>query len=241
MTLLITAIFLTLAFTVQSAFGFGVALLSVPMLTLVLPITEITPLLAMLSLTLSSAIVWKTWRLIDRTIIWKLLITASIGVPLGIAFLVTVNEAIVKIALGAVVVAVSANTLVGFNPNKPMPAGAVWPFGLLIGILGGAYNLLGAPLVICLQWAKLEARQFRATIHTFSLLINIIIVASYGVGGLLSKATLINYSAGLVPMLVGGLLGNILVRKVREDQFRKLIYILLVVMGTALIISGLSA
>jgi len=240
-TLFFTAIFLILGFTVQSAFGFGVALISLPLLTLVLPITQITPLLAMLSMTLSVAIVWNTWRSIDRDIMWRLLLTASLGVPLGISFLVFIDEGIVKMTLGSVIVFFGAQALLSIKPKKPMPAAAVWPFGFVIGVLGGAYNLLGGPLVMCLQWAKLEAKTFRATVHATSLLLNLIIIIAYGSGGLLSKATLVNFSAGIIPMVIGGLLGNVLVKKINEDQFHKIIYAVLVVMGAMLIISGYQA
>lgn len=241
MTLLIAAVALVLAYTVQSAFGFGSAILSIPILTLVLPITQITPLIAMLTMTLSAGIVWNTWRAVDTSILWRLLLTASFGVPLGIGFLVFVDEAIVKMTLGAVVVAVSANVLFGIKPPGVMPDTAVWPFGLVIGILGGAYSLLGIPLIMFLQWAKLDAKTLRATIHAFSLALTIVIIACYGGGGLLSKATLTNYAAALIPMILGGVLGGILVKKVREEQFQHIIYGLLMVMGFSLLFSGYQA
>jgi len=241
MTLLFAAIFIILAFTVQSAFGFGSAILSIPALTLVMPITQITPLIAMLTITLSVGIVWTTWRDIDSGIMWRLLLTASLGVPLGISFLVFVDEAIVKMTLGAIVVAVSVNVLMALKPIGPMPATAVWPFGFVIGVLGGAYSLLGIPLVMCLQWAKLDAKTFRATIHAFSLCLSTITLIFYGGSGLLSTATLTNYALGLIPMLIGGVLGNVLVNKVKEEQFHKIIYRLLVVMGASLILSGYKA
>jgi len=240
-TLIATALFLILGFTVQSAFGFGVALISIPLLTLVLPITQITPLLAMLSMLLSISILRNNWRLINRDITWRILLTASIGVPIGVAFLVYVNEGVVKMVLGAVVVLSSLNALLSLTPSTPMPAFAIWPFGLVIGILGAAYNLLGAPLVLCLQWARLKVVEYRATIHGIGVLLNVVIMAFYGASGLLSKATLINFSAGLIPMLIGGLLGNIVVQKVNAEQFQKIVYAILLVMGFSLIVSGFGA
>jgi len=241
MTLFLTTVFLVLASTIQSAFGFGIALVSLPLLTLVLPITEITPLLAMLSMTLSVAIVWHTWRDIEKQVLWRLLLTAAFGVPVGVSFLVLVNPGIVKMTLGIVIVLVSVNALLVFKPTSVMPTAAMWPAGFVIGILGGAYNLLGGPLVMCLQWAKLDAKTFRATVHAFSLLLNLIIVLVYGGGGLLSKATLTNFAAGLIPLVIGGFLGNILVKKINEDQFKRYLYLLLVVMGGTLIVSGFKA
>lgn len=241
MTFLFAAVCIILAFTVQSAFGFGSAILSIPALTLVMPITQITPLIAMLSITLSIGIVWTTWRDINLDIMWRLLLTASLGVPLGISFLVFVDEAIVKMTLGVIVVVVSVNILLALKPPGRMPAAAVWPFGFVIGVLGGAYSLLGIPLVICLQWAKLDAKTFRATIHAFGLCLSTIILIGYGGGGLLSGATITNYALGLIPMFIGGLLGNKLLKKVKEEQFHKIIYTLLVVMGASLILSGYQA
>lgn len=238
MTLFATAVFLILAFTVQSAFGFGAALISIPLLTLVLPITQITPLLAMLSMLLSIAILRTNWRSINRDITWRILLGASIGVPIGIAFLVYVNEGVVKMVLGTVVVLASLNGLLSLTPSTPMPASAIWPFGLVIGILGAAYNLMGGPLVLCLQWARLKMEEFRATIHGISLLLNVVILFFFAASGLLSKATLINFSAGLIPMIIGGFLGNIVVKKVNAEQFQKIVYAVLLLMGFSLIISG---
>jgi len=42
-------------------------------------------------------------------------------------------------------------------------------------------------------------------------------------------------------MIIGGMLGNILVKKVREDQFKTVIYVLLVGMGLSLVYSGTRA
>ena len=238
MTLLLTAISLVLAFTVQSAFGFGAAILSIPMLALLLPLTQITPLIVMLTMTLSTIIVWQSWRSIDTAILWRLLLTACLGIPIGVSFLVFVNEGVVKMTLGAIVLAASLNMLLSLTPSKPMPAFAVWPYGFVIGILGGAYSLIGIPLIMVLRWARLQAEAFRATVHALTLTISIAILACYGGGGLLSKATLTNYAIGLPPMLFGGWLGSVLVTKVREDQFQKIIALLLMIMSTALILSG---
>ena len=240
MTLFLTAVFLVLASTIQSAFGFGVALVSLPLLTLVLPITQITPLLAMLSMTLSVPIVWNTWKNIDTQMLWRLLLTAALGVPLGISFLILVNPGIVKMTLGTVIVLFSINALLAFRPTSVMPTVALWPAGFVIGILGGAYNLFGGPLVMCLQWARLDAKTFRATVHAFSLLLNLIIVLAYGGGGLLSETTLTNFAAGLLPMLIGGYIGNVLIKKINEDQFKHYLYLLLVFMGGTLLFSGFS-
>lgn len=58
MTELTFAAVLTFARAVQSAFGFGLALVAVPLLSTVLPLELVTPLLALLSMTLGAAVTW---------------------------------------------------------------------------------------------------------------------------------------------------------------------------------------
>lgn len=235
---------LFLACTVQSAFGFGLALIAVPLLSAVLPLALVTPLLALLSLSLGGTIAWRARESIRTDLLWRLFLSASLGVPMGIAFVVSLDGNVVRFALGVVITVAALHGLLGFGERIRITHFAVWPFGIITGVLGGAWNLMGPPLVLFLQWTKLDQAQFRATLHAFSFAINVLMVCSWmilperlgGIGGVeLAKWYIIT----LVPLFVGGWAGSLIVNRVDAARYRGAVYGLLFVTGAGLIVTTL--
>ena len=154
---------LMLACTVQSAFGFGLALIAVPLLSTALPLPLVTPLLALLSMSLGGSVAWRARAAVRVGLLWRLLVGAALGVPAGIVL---------------IVVLAAVHDLLGYGGRVRLPSWAIWPFGVVTGVLGGAWNLMGPPLVLFLQWSGLDPSVFRATLHAFAFAINALIVAS---------------------------------------------------------------
>jgi uncharacterized membrane protein YfcA len=93
---------------VRSTFGFGEALIAVPLLALTIPIEIAAPLAVLLSITIAAVVVVQDWRKIHLRSTGWLLAPTFAGIPLGVWLLTSAHQQIVKAALGIVIVAFSA-------------------------------------------------------------------------------------------------------------------------------------
>jgi len=139
---------LFLATIVRSAFGFGEALVAVPLLALVIPVNVAAPVAVLVSVTVALIVVIQDWRQIHVRSAGWLVLSAVLGIPLGLLLLKVVAEPIVKAGLAIVIIAFSLYSLLTHRRHELTNDAWAPVFGFSSGILGGAYGMNGPPLVI---------------------------------------------------------------------------------------------
>src|SRR5215203_5649001 len=82
MTAFVVAVFF-LATLIRSAFGFGEALIAVPLLALVLPVKIAAPVAVLLSITIAAIVVAQDWRDVHLHGAARLVMWTLPGIPLG--------------------------------------------------------------------------------------------------------------------------------------------------------------
>src|SRR5580704_15242017 len=102
---------LFLATVIRSAFGFGEALVAVPLLALAIPVEVAAPVAVLVSITVALIVVLQDWRSIHIRSAVSLVLPTLLGIPVGLLVLKTVPERIVKVLLAAVIVGFSAWSL----------------------------------------------------------------------------------------------------------------------------------
>ena len=142
------------AFT-QSLSGFGLALVSMALLPSVISLQMATPLVALVAVAIESVLLVRYREALDVRAIWRVVIAAVIGTPLGVLFLSRVDESLALSVLGFVIAGYALYALFGFK--LPHLEGSLWAYsaGLLGGLLGGAYNTSGPPVIVyadCRRW-----------------------------------------------------------------------------------------
>ena len=95
----------------RSTFGFGNALIAMPLLVLVIGAKAAAPLVALCGIVIGVAMLYKTWHEIDLKDTFYLLLTSLIGLPIGLVFLTTAPENLVKSILGLVLIIVGISLL----------------------------------------------------------------------------------------------------------------------------------
>ena len=106
-TTLLTVAVLFLATFIRSAFGFGEALIAVPLMALMMPVNVAAPVAVLVSITVAAIVVIQDWRSIHpRSAAWLVASTLP-GAPLGLWLLTAAPERTVKTILGVVIVAFS--------------------------------------------------------------------------------------------------------------------------------------
>src|SRR4051812_49758727 len=94
-----------LATVFRSAFGFGEALVAVPLLALIIPIEVAAPLAVLVSVTVAGVVLLQDWREVHAGSAWRLILATVLGIPFGLLLLTSVAEPIVKAVLAAVIIA----------------------------------------------------------------------------------------------------------------------------------------
>jgi uncharacterized membrane protein YfcA len=139
---------LFVATLIRSAFGFGEALIAVPLLALVMPVEVAVPLAVLHSITVAGVVVVQDWHKIHvRSASW-LILFSLFGIPLGLLVLMTVAEAVIKAILGLLSMAFSTYCLFSRRQFELKTDRLAWVFGFGAGVLGGAYGMNGPPLVV---------------------------------------------------------------------------------------------
>src|SRR5205085_10774060 len=88
-----------LATLIRSAFGFGEALVAVPLLALLIPVEEAVPLATLLSVTVAAVVVVQDWHRVHLGSAWRLVVSTLFGIPLGLLLLTAVVAHVVKALL----------------------------------------------------------------------------------------------------------------------------------------------
>ena len=234
-TILVLAI-LFLSTFIRSALGFGDALIAMPLLALVIGIQVATPLVAMGASTIAFTILLKSWRKVEIKAAWRLVIATWIGIPLGIFFLKAAPEILVKSLLGILLMGFGAYNL--FIPDLPKLLNEKWALvtGLIAGILGGAYNTNGPPVVIYGMLRRWDPEKFRATLQGYFLPTGFAILITHGLAGMWTTQVVRLYGYS-IPIIIGAvLLGEKVNLLIPQGKFDKIIYGFLVVIGVFLII-----
>ena len=210
---------------VRSAVGFGDALLAMPLLAMLVGLPVATPLVAFMGLALSIMILATSWRQVDLRNFWRLLVAASIGIPVGILLLRGADERVVSLLLGVLLMGYGAFSL--WRPDLPTLHSEAWafPFGFAAGILGSAYNTGGPPVVIYGSMRRWPPPLFRATLQGFFLFSNILVLIGHGVAGLWTREVMLLVLISLPVLVTAVFAGAVVNRRIPAVQFARVVYV----------------
>ena len=221
---------------IRSALGFGDALIAMPLLTLLVGLGTATPLTAMAATTIAITILIRAWKKVDLKAAWRLVLTTWIGIPIGIYFLNAAPEVIVKSLLGIVIAGFGLYNLI--VPKLPELKNENWAYltGVIAGVLGGAYNTNGPPVVVYGILRRWDPVKFRATLQGYFLPTGLVILISHGLAGMWTPRV-VNFYLFSIPVILGGVfLGGVVNQIIPKGKFDRIIYGFLVIIGLLLII-----
>ncbi|MFC1415066.1 sulfite exporter TauE/SafE family protein [Streptacidiphilus cavernicola] len=223
---------LGLAAFAQTVAGFGFALIAVPLLSAVGPARTAVVAVTLVSLALTAVTTAAERRQVSWPVTLRLCVPAVLGMPLGLVALARLPDAL----LGAVIaVVVCGSSLAVWRGWRLRPtAGRIGAIGFLSGVLLTSTGTNGPPLVACLQALRLDPRGFRATSAAALTLSGAVGVAGFLAAGQISAGAWALSGTGLAACAVGGLLGNLVFRRIDAAGFRRIVL-------SALLVSALVA
>jgi uncharacterized membrane protein YfcA len=226
-----------LATLIRSAFGFGEALVAVPLLALSLRLEIAAPLAVLISITIALIVVAQDWRKIHAGSVGWLMLATVFGIPLGLLLLTSSHQRLTKATLAVSIIAFSIYSLIGDKPPELKRDSMPWLLscGFVAGIMGGAYGMNGPPLAIYGAMRRWSAQHFRATLQGYFLPASVLGMAGYWLKGLWVPAVTHYYLLSLPAMLPAIPLGRVVNHRMRGETFLKYVYAGLAVVGAILL------
>lgn len=227
------------SFVVFGLTGFGSALVAMPLLIPLLGVEAATALVAIMALAAQVLMLLRYRDSIMIRSVWRLALASLIAIPIGLTLVRTLDSRVVLLLLGMLVFGYAAYALL--RPTLPEIKNPNWAFafGFAGGLLSGAYNTGGPPVVIYADLLRWKPAEFKSNLGGAFLLNSIVVVSAHILSGQVTPVVMQNILLALPATLVGMLAGWWLERYINPDSFRKLVLVLLVVIGLRLILSNL--
>jgi uncharacterized membrane protein YfcA len=229
---------LFLATFIRSAFGFGEALVAVPLLALMMPVEVAAPVAVLVSITVAAVVLAQDWRDVHfRSAMWLLLFTL-LGTPLGLLMLTRAPERVVKEILAVVMAAFSTYSLLRRSRLHLDDDRFAWLFGFGAGVLGGAYGMNGPPLVIYGTLRRWSPQHFRATLQGYFLPASAVGMCGYWLAGLWTPTVTHDYLIGLPGVMLAIFLGRAANRRMTGRSFVVYVHAGLIVVAAVLLVQA---
>ena len=236
---LLAAIVIFVATITRATFGFGEALIAMPLLSMLLSIRVAAPLIALISVTVASMILVTDWRHIHLRSAGRLVLSSLLGIPLGLNLVAELPENAMKTILACIIIGFSTYSLMRRHELELRSDRFAYLFGFLAGILGGAYNTHGPPLIVYGTLKRWSAEHFRATLQGYFLPTGVVIVVGHGLNARLTPHVMSCYLASLPLVLLALIGGSKLNRYVRDRGFARYVHGMLIVIGLSLLAESL--
>ena len=220
---------------VRSAFGFGDAVLAMPLLVLFIDLKTATPLVALAAGTIALCILISHWKNVRIESAWRLVLSSLAGIPLGLYLLNHLNEELMKLLLAGLIILFALINLTGPQRLVIRSERYAYLFGFTAGVFGGAYNTNGPPVVLYGLLRRWSPGSFRATLQGDFLPTGLLILIGHGISGLWTGQVLFSYLCALPVILPAIWIGAVVNRTIPEGKFDRIIYLFLLLIGCVLV------
>ena len=229
------------AMLVKGVFGFGDALIAMPLLAMVVGIKTATPLFAMMGTTCTLMMLIAGRQSVNVKSVKRLIAASFFGIPIGLFFLKGPYELIINLVLSLVIIFFSIYNLILPRFLALKHDNYAYIFGFLGGVLGGACNASGPPVIIYSALRRWPPASIRSTLQGYFLPLGIFIVVGHGFAGLWTQPVVYYYIISMPAVLVAIYLGGRLHRLIPVAKFERSIFILLIMIGLFLLAHTLAA
>lgn len=184
--------------TIQGSIGFGMNLVTVPVLALVLP--ESLPVaVIVLGIPVSATMLRHEWASLDRAGLGWIIGGRLLGTALGAWIVASVQTSTLSMVVGTIILAiVAASVLMPPVPVRPTTQAVT---GAVSGITGTAGGIGGPPLALLYQHRT--GPTIRATLAASFLIGTVISLAALGISGSV-RGDQLALGAGLAPLVIAG-------------------------------------
>ncbi len=232
---IILLLIIFLAAFLQGLSGFGFQLVAIPLLSLFINIKEAIPLAALCGYLVNIYLIISLRQHIKIFSLRRLIVGATIGIPIGAYFLASADPIIVERFLGVFIIFFVL--LNHFKIIKQVGLNVNWGyvFGLISGILGGAFNTNGPPIIVYFYLQGMKKEELKASITGYFIFTSSLIVLSHLISGVATVNTYITFAKFIPVVLIGIIAGNAVFKRIDSSVYNFVILIILLLLGISLL------
>jgi len=233
------AFIFTAGFAIRNLAGFGAILL--PALALFLPLATIVPVVTLIAVLSSIGIAVRhrdqiVWPDLVPLIPWSLL-----GVGIGLYLFDRLSDDVLVMALGVFVTGFGVYALAkdqGSADGRRLPRWVIVPpLATFAAIIGTTFGGLAGPVyAVYMEWLKLDKGAFRASMSAVLVALGTLRGLGYLTLGAFDRSALILAALSLPAAVLGLAIGARLHARATPAGFRRIVAILLIISGLALLI-----
>jgi len=216
--------------------GFAFGLIAASVWLYILTPARTAELIVFFALVIQGVAMWRLRQAVKLDRVAPFVIGGALGVPLGVEILRVISAGALRVAVSFMLIGFSLHGLL-----RPKLARVAWggriadgAVGFLGGVLGGSTGFAG---ILTIIWCNLRGwpRDEQRMVFQPVIAATFVMVALWlGGAGLVDADTLGLFAIGLPFLLAGHWLGLRLYGWLDEQQFRRIVLILLLVSGLAL-------
>jgi uncharacterized protein len=227
-----------LAGSLQGMTGFGSALVAMPLLCFFLDVKTAVPLCTLNSIVITTFLVFKLKKHIDRKKILPLCISALPGTVVGVTLLQKMDAQVFKILLGSLLLAYSIYSL-AFSP-APRKIQPFWTYiaGFFSGAIGSAFSAGGPPAIMFATLNDWNKDEVKATLTGFFAFNSLISATVHFFTGLTTSSVLHNFLISCPLVLVGTVTGSHFYSLIPHRLYLKITFGFLIIMGCTMVITS---
>jgi len=226
------------AYTLRGATGFGAGVVAIPPLALVLPLTVIIPVVTALGIIASLGQSMREVRHVDWRVLGGLALPSALGLTLGLWLFASLDHALLLKAFASFIIAYGLWSVVPHPPEVRLPpqllAVAAGSAGGLVATLFG--GMAGPFYVMYLRALALDKRRFRASISVMLLCLGVMRAVGYISLGLYDLRAIAMLLLFAPVMALAMFAGDHLHARLDQTQFERIVALLLVLSGSALLL-----
>ncbi|MBV8837731.1 MAG: sulfite exporter TauE/SafE family protein [Alphaproteobacteria bacterium] len=184
--------------------------------------------------------IWQVRRAIAWRGVWPFIVGGAVGIPIGTALLTTLDAEVARVSIGVLLTIYSLYSLARPATKRlPESLAADIAGGVLNGVVGGLTGLTGLVIAVWCQLRGGSNDAQRAVYQPVIFAAFLMNAVAYGFAGLFTVETLKLYLLALPALILGVWCGVRLYGKLDERSFRRMILLLLLASGLALVVPAL--
>ncbi len=225
---------------VKGGFGGGIAIISVPLMSLAVPPVQAAAILLPLLIAMDAVAIWSFRGAWSKENIRLALPGAVAGIVVGAFTFRYLSEAGIRLLIGSISVIFCLNYWLqpSQKPKTNPNIGSATLWGSIAGFTSFGIHAGGPPMSIYLLPQRMEKVLLMGTFAVFFAVVNLIKLIPYAWLGQFDKTNLLT-SLVLMPLApIGVCLGYFLLHKISEVLVYRICYFFLMVVGLKLLYDG---
>jgi len=231
-TISMSGMILLIAAIIRGFSGFGLALVSVPLLSMIMPPMSFVPLIFGMQIIAVFLGLKQTLQDVQWSQIVPLVPGGFLGTWGGLLLLYRINPEVLGVIIALAVALVAVSLLKGLRFSRHFSKSETAIIGMLAGILNGVASLPGPPVILAQLVMPNTNKMVRANLIIFFTILSLLGIASIIAGGKLSEKHVYLMVTSAPFLIFGTWLGERLFRNpVMFPHYRRISTYLLLTIG----------